>query len=373
MAELAFLSPKASCMPKLPSLRRAMASVAQRAVGFPALMASIEELEEKIDAITRSLASASHGEPGKITRDHVLWAYRLILGREAEGEDVIASKMALKGPRELLFTMLDSEEFRRQALPSLLKVAFKRSPTKCVITELNDGARFWINLRDAAVSQGILNGMRESAEAAFVRRNIKAGMHALDVDAKLGWFTVHMSKLVGDNGSVTAIEPRNDLYHYLCKTVVENKLSNVTIRNCALGAEDAEGWFVDDRDPGYDLEDGIAREKAPLRILDNLLQHRVDFIRIDVEGAEKRVFDGAASIFRADRPIILSAMSAPRLADVSHTTIDDYFAYLESKNYNVFELTDDGRILTRMKAWPSTQFKSVNVALIPAETNLTPV
>lgn len=94
------------------------------------------------------------------------------------------------------------------------------------MAELRDGLRFWTNLRDYYVSEGIRTGIWEESETAFVKRAVKRGMNVVDVGANLGWYTVHLSRLVGNDGSVVAFEPRNDLHHYLCKTVAANNLSN---------------------------------------------------------------------------------------------------------------------------------------------------
>src|SRR6266508_4542760 len=55
--------------------------------------------------------------PGGLTRDHVIWAYRLLLDRDPENEDVIAPKLAGSGDtRELRHHLMTSAEFRRKNL-----------------------------------------------------------------------------------------------------------------------------------------------------------------------------------------------------------------------------------------------------------------
>jgi len=339
-------------------------------------------LEAKVEEIAQAIRHG-RGEMGKIDRDYVIWAYRLLLGREPENEAVIEEKRALGDVREMIYGVLESLEFRDQCRSSFT-ARFRRelSAPKYVMTELEDGSRFWVNLRDVHVSRGILNGMWEGVETSFVRRNVRPGMRTLDIGANLGWFTVNMAKLVGPSGHVTAFEPRDDIHHYLCKTVRDNDLENVKVHNVALGAEEGElmlQWGADDENPGgthlsalsseaLEQMEQVLSQRTPVRVLDRLVDGAVDFIKIDVEGAEKMVFDGAANLLRKNKPIILSEMAPQSLFGVSRVAIDDYFRYVDTLGYEVFELDSEGRLSgTRLTNWPYGNDKDIiNVVLVPS-------
>jgi len=328
-------------------------------------------------------------QDGRLSRDYVVWAYRLILGREPENERVIEEKLAHISPRALLFDMLGSQEFRDHGGASLDQDEFRKAlhTPKYVMTELADGSPFWVNLKDMYVSRAILlSGTWEVTETSFVRRSLKPGMHVVDVGANLGWFTVQMSRLVGEGGSVTSFEPRQDIYRYLCKTVTANGLSNVVAHNFALGAASSQSliqWARSDENPGGthlsnraaddDGDLGIVVQKTDVRTLDEVLQGRVDFIKIDVEGAEKLVFDGATRILERDRPIILSEMAPESLAGVSGVLINDYFAYLANKGYEVFEIVSADKELRQITSWPYGSSRGlISVALVPSGQTATP-
>lgn len=250
------------------------------------------------------------------------------------------------------------------------------------LVQLGDGLRFWVNPRDYYVSLGMRHGLWEVGETSFVKRVVKPGMNAIDIGANLGWYTVHLARLVGENGSVVAFEPRDDLHHYLVKTVDENGLANVTVHRLALGATKSERvlrWHTKDDNPGSthfsprvppeDEGFGVfSYQETTVRTLDASVRQRVDFIKIDVEGAEKMVFDGAERILRHDRPVILSEMSPGLLRQVSNIDIEEYFAYLRSRNYRAYEIGWDGAILEQVTAWPCCERQDhINVVLVPAE------
>src|SRR5207249_2196645 len=67
------------------------------------------------DARQKPVAAATTVHPGGLTRDHVVWAYRLLLDRDPENEDVIAPKLAgSRDTRELRHHLMTSGEFREK-------------------------------------------------------------------------------------------------------------------------------------------------------------------------------------------------------------------------------------------------------------------
>lgn len=249
------------------------------------------------------------------------------------------------------------------------------------LTELRDGTRFWIHADDRHVSRGIRNGGWELRETAFVRATVRPGMNTLDIGANLGWYTVHLARLVGACGTVVAFEPREDIHSHLLRTVEANNLTNVAVHAFALGA--AEGWQKlrwqsRDDNPGSTQLSPAAPLDAPepedflyqvttVRTLDAIIRKPVDFIKIDVEGAEKLVFDGAAQLLERDRPIILSELSPRLLLQISGIGISDYFAYLKRLGYRVCEIGWDGSVCRELFDWPYGAYDDhINVALLPS-------
>jgi len=254
-----------------------------------------------------------------------------------------------------------------------------------VLAEVGDGLRFWVNRRDYYVSQGIRMGVWERGETEFVKRVVKPGMNAVDIGANLGWYTVHMARLVGEIGSVAAFEPRDDLRRQLVRTIAENGLANVTVHHAALGAAAGEAllrWERRDDNPGSthlspilpaesDDPAGYVYQATPVRALDQVVEQRVDFIKIDVEGAEKLVFDGAERVLGRDRPIMLAELAPGFLHRVSGIGVDDYFVYLGRLGYAVREIDHCGNLSGPLTSWPYVGWPDmINVALIPAEKPL---
>jgi FkbM family methyltransferase len=143
----------------------------------------------------------------------------------------------------------------------------------------------------------------------------------VDVGAYLGRYALTSSNLVGENGKVVAIEGDPSHYEMLNKNLKLNKTTNVTAISCMVGSKDMRllvgsednYLIVGSKDMTTNYQGILSKEfddtgKAQignttvhLNTLDNLLikQHgisEVNWMKIDVEGAELEVLKGAHNI-----------------------------------------------------------------------------
>jgi hypothetical protein len=100
--------------------------------------------------------------------------------------------------------------------------------------------------------------------------------------------------------------------------------------------------------------------------LDELALGRVDFIKIDVEGAEMRVFEGGVRTIDAKRPIILSEIFPEQLQRVSGLTAQDVFSWFDGRGYRGL-IADRERHGEEIKAFPGDWKRELlNVIFLPA-------
>jgi FkbM family methyltransferase len=280
--------------------------------------------------------------PGGLTREHVVWAYRILLDRDPESEDVIGPKLAgSRDTSELRRHLVTSAEYRAKN-PDFAHT----NDTTVVIKEIAPGVRLFLDLSDHVIGLNILRGSYERDEAAFARRTLRPGDVAIDVGAHVGFFTMLMASAVDANGRVYAFEPFDKNADLLERSIVENRFeSRVTFRRAAVGA--AAGYArlmfpVETLNTGgaYLLRDGVARlaghleKEVPTVALDRLdIQRPVRFIKMDVEGAEPQVVRGAERMLREDRPTILSELHPVQLERVSGVTAAQFLAQLRAFGY----------------------------------------
>src|SRR5215208_1525840 len=171
--------------------------------------------------------------PGGLTREHVIWAYRLLLDRDPENDDVIGPKLAgSRTTAELRHHLITSAEFREKN-PDFAQT---NDPT-VVIKEIAPGVRLFIDLSDHVIGLNILRGGYEREEIEFVRSVLNAGDTAIDVGGHIGFFTMQMAAMVGPTGAIYSFEPYGPNAELLERSVDENRLEDrVTFQRAAVGA-----------------------------------------------------------------------------------------------------------------------------------------
>jgi len=159
-------------------------------------------------------------------------------------------------------------------------------------------------------------GTYERGLRGLMRAFIRPGDLCLDVGANIGWHTLLLSRLVGSSGHVHAFEPNPSVLKLLNENLHLNDIGNTTVHPVAVGNVNGEAFFnappVGSKEAGNgymvnsSLDEGNGVIRVPICVLDSLLLsgRPVRFIKIDVEGYEAGVLQGASHILARYRPIV---------------------------------------------------------------------
>src|SRR5206468_941885 len=155
-----------------------------------------------------------------------------------------------------------------------------------------DGTRVPVLRADYAFRAVALEG----AERRLIVRAVKPGMVAVDVGANLGVHTLALARAVGPAGRVHALEPDPANFRLLARAVAEAGAAQVTLHRAAAAAQAGEiDLHLSPVNRGdHRLHPEAARRarlRVPVIVLDELLagEPHVDFVKIDVQGAEVAV------------------------------------------------------------------------------------
>jgi FkbM family methyltransferase len=170
---------------------------------------------------------------------------------------------------------------------------------------------FMYNLNDLFIGRGMdIYGEWCDAELTCLGQVIKTGDTIIDVGANIGTHTVFFSKKVGRGGTVYAFEPQKVTFEFLCANLALNGLLNVIPRQTGLGDE-LSAMIVPVLDPSVSQNFGCLNieghsDGEPVKVvpLDALELKRCNLIKIDVEGMELKVLDGAEKTIKNLRPIL---------------------------------------------------------------------
>lgn len=166
-------------------------------------------------------------------------------------------------------------------------------------------------LPNDALGQALINKGDFEPHFYNVAKNvIKEGDICLDCGANLGYHTVTMAKLVGKSGKVVAFEPLRIIYQQLSGNVFLNDLRNVVTINAAIGNEQkiTQMDYVDVDNPnGVNIgatKVGSSGDQVEMIPIDLVIQEDVSFIKIDVQGSEVALLNGANEMIKKSRPIM---------------------------------------------------------------------
>jgi FkbM family methyltransferase len=162
-------------------------------------------------------------------------------------------------------------------------------------------------------------------------------MTFIDVGANVGFYTALAAAAVGPEGRILAFEPSGYAFPRLARMVQANQLGCVTVFQCGLGDQPGQTTLfggVEDDPLGNHTASMVPHENPQRcvveidtldRVAERLNVEHIDLLKIDVEGFEMRVLQGAAALIQASR--------------IDHILIECNEYWLERINTSTTEIT----------------------------------
>ena len=256
---------------------------------------------------------------------------------------------------------------------------FCRYLPKEVLAETKDGRKLCVSLSDWGGDGIFFLGRYESFCTETVSRYIKKGDVCLDVGANIGWYATLFAKLCGTEGEVHAFEPVPTTFADLQKNVALNQTSpNVFINNFGLGDVETESeiHLFPDLPIGHAslaAKPNHKSETVPILIktLDSYLMERnigqVDFIKVDIEGAEQMFLRGGKSIFQQKNPpVLFMEMALENTKEFGYKPNDIISLIKENGEYEFFALDEINEKLILIEDFDDDEM-GANVLCVPRE------
>ncbi len=160
------------------------------------------------------------------------------------------------------------------------------------------------------------------------------GNTMIDVGANTGLYSLVAARIVGCTGIIVSLEPNPEMLAALQANVRRNGYNNVRLRGFAASDVCGESSFFENRGKpnSYSLEPldpAAGRFSTVTMTLDVVAEWErltgVSLIKIDAEGSEDKVIDGAAGVIERDRPAIIAEVNKGGL-----TRIPDGYASFQA-------------------------------------------
>lgn len=249
--------------------------------------------------------------------------------------------------------------FDRQSLGTPITVRFGERDLYPVDL---DGFSLQTDRGDISVSNAIRNNPKYEAHlGSFIRRILRPGMVAADVGANIGYFTMLMAKSVGERGKILAFEPNSENCRLILLSAEANGFENIDLFPIALTEKSGFVLFTPALGSNGTLLDSSMKNIVDCRCVvvpsarfDSIYSDRIDFIKIDVEGAEYRALQGAASTIKKHLPVITSEFCPHMLWLTSNVKPVEYLESILTYGYRGYvlgrsgdseEITDAGKFM----------------------------
>lgn len=192
----------------------------------------------------------------------------------------------------------------------------------------------------------------------------------LDIGSNWGYFPLLLASRDSFRGKIIAFEPVPSTFQDLVEVVNQAGIGEwVEVRQAAVGKVDGEVRMSVPRHSGLARIDSSGKGlPVPLVRLDSLPFDRIDVIKVDVEGHELGVFQGAEEILRKLGPALVFESGVGERAKAQPP-----LEYLESIGYRLHrpEVTEEGiRFLPFAAADRPAMKKYFNVVALPEEREI---
>ena len=199
------------------------------------------------------------------------------------------------------------------------------------------------------VQRLMIAGVYEPELTSFLRTKLSPGDTVLDIGAHIGWYAAGFLNAVGASGKVLAFEPRPDHFARLSNLAENAARDGYTLKPFNNGLSDNAGEIelhCGDANSGFNTivgeftRPGLTPSSLSIKVerLDDVLARedvdRVALAKIDVEGAEYGVLQGAGDFLRPDRIRQLYVELSPQAAEAQGLARDTVATLLREAGYD---------------------------------------
>jgi FkbM family methyltransferase len=240
-----------------------------------------------------------------------------------------------------------------------------------------DGRHFQTSLRSRMNDTLFFLGEYERAVTHIISNVVKNGDVCLDVGANFGWYTTLLHNSCGNAGEVHAFEPVPPIFSELLQNYkLKDSPSNLNLVNCALGdfIGETELFIFPKLSYGYSSmskqgNDEFVSHKSKIITTNSYLEENkvadVNFVKVDVEGAEMLFLKGATDLFRQKVPpifVIEMALATLKSFDVKPADLISFIR--EQFEYDFYIIDENDFSLTKLDNFKDDEI-GANVLCVP--------
>lgn len=194
------------------------------------------------------------------------------------------------------------------------------------------------------------NGYYELLITEIEKTLIKKGDIVLNIGACIGYHSLIMSKLVGDNGKVYAFEPEPRNMDLLIRNIKLNNCTNIIpIQKCVSDKNQFISLYLAKDNVGdhriYDTHDNreaIEVESVIVHDYFNYVGHsrKIDFIKMDIQGSEGLAIQGISKIIRDNKKLTMITEFQPKGLLLSGVQPESFIQTLLDSKFSLYSINE---------------------------------
>jgi len=205
----------------------------------------------------------------------------------------------------------------------------------------------WVNIYSFLYRRLAFLGLYESGTAGLFKKLLKEGMTFIDLGAHRGYYTLLASKLVGEKGRVFAFEPAPENFTLLSRNL--KGMGNVTLVPKAVSNNSGIARFFLSPDDSvthslYEVGDNWQSIEVEVTSLDEFFKDndsKLDFIKMDIEGAEISALEGMAELIKKNENLKIITEFRPELLETSGASSSGFLKKLTEYGFKLYLINDD--------------------------------
>ena len=220
---------------------------------------------------------------------------------------------------------------------------------------------------DFGISKELLRyKTHESASTKILRKLLSKGMNCLDLGSNIGYYATIESKLIGNSGKVYAMEPIPRNFNLLKQNIKVNNLKNVQPFNMAASNYDGQiNLYLSNKSNLCSaiktdtlLNQTITRKATTVDSFletENIQPENINLLRMDVEGYETKILEGAKNLLEHSKNITLFIEFHTAIIKSQGINLEDTFGLIEDYGFTLYKAVnkrdaDSKVVLNNMKS-----------------------